>query len=51
MGVLMEKIDDLTGQLKKGLSEKDQFLLSSLCEIRAETEAALLRRARNRGIA
>jgi hypothetical protein len=45
IGVLSERIYDVSGQLKDGLSEKDQFLLSSLLDIRTEAEAALRRRA------
>ncbi len=41
--ILSEKIDDLLHQIKSGryLSEQEQFLLSSLNEIRLETEVAL----------
>ena len=43
MGLLSKKIDDLLSQVKAGeyLSEQEQFLLSSLHEMRAEMDAAL----------
>jgi hypothetical protein len=41
--LLSEKIDGLLGQIKAGrsLSEKDQFLLASLDDLRSEVDGAL----------
>jgi hypothetical protein len=43
MRILSKKIEDLLNQVTTGryMSEQEQFLLSSLYEIRAETEVAL----------
>ncbi|MFG1881983.1 hypothetical protein [Micromonospora sp. NPDC049102] len=43
MRILSEEIDELSNRPKVGryLSEQDQFLLSSLCDIRARIQAAL----------